>query len=163
VPLPSRARPANQIIPNDVAIIGNVNHHGWRKYKEFWADLMKAIQGEQTSRELNDSLIPWWPSSDNPGEWGYTVSAENRHFIPTASSNVQPFRVHIFGVKEEGAHIPPELGEHIIVFHSGLEYVDYYRELSRLVGRIRCQRHASRTPADGNVPIHPYRIWSFRS
>lgn len=46
VTLPSRARLAKEIVPNDVAIIGNVDNHGWRRYTEFWADLMKAIQGE---------------------------------------------------------------------------------------------------------------------
>jgi hypothetical protein len=125
---------------------------------------MNAIQGEQTSRELDASLMLWWPSPDNPAEWGYTVSAENGHFIPSASlADVQPFKVHLFGIKEEGAHMPPELEEHVIVFHSGLDYVDYYRELSRLVGRIRCLHDTSSTPADRNVSVFPYRIWSFRS
>jgi hypothetical protein len=46
---------------------------------------------------------------------------------------VQPFRVHLFGNKAEGFVIPPELEEHVVVLHSGLDYIDYYKELSELV------------------------------
>lgn len=52
------------------------------------------------------------------------------------TTDVQPFKVHIFGTQKEGTVIPEELLEHVIVFHSGLDYVDYYRELSQLVSRV---------------------------
>lgn len=84
----------------------------------------------------DERLIFFAINSDNPAEWGYTISQENGHFIPsTTASGVHPFRVHLFGVKKEGVHIPPELEEYVLVFHSGLDYVDYYRELSKLVSR----------------------------
>lgn len=83
---------------------------------------------------ITDSL---WFLSGSPAEWGYTISPENGHFIPVASSsNGQPFKVHVFGAREEGVHIPPELEEHVLVFHTGLDYIDYYRELSKLVSSI---------------------------
>jgi hypothetical protein len=46
---------------------------------------------------------------------------------------VQPFKVHLFGNKADGFVIPPELEAHVVVLHSGLDYVDYYKELSELV------------------------------
>lgn len=70
----------------------------------------------------------------NPSAWGYTISPQNGYFLPsTAATDVQPFRVHIFGARLEGTIIPDELLAHVIVFHTGLDYVDYYRELSKLV------------------------------
>lgn len=71
---------------------------------------------------------------ENPSEWGYDISPETGYLVPsTYSSNVQPFRVHLFGGVEKGLRIPPELEEHVLVFRRGLNYVDYYRELSKLV------------------------------
>lgn len=68
--------------------------------------------------------------------WGYTISSDHGHFIPsTEATDVQPFRVHIFGARKEGVVIPEELLGHVLVFHSGLDYVDYYRELSQVVSR----------------------------
>jgi hypothetical protein len=48
---------------------------------------------------------------------------------------VQPFKVHLFGNKADGFVIPPELEAHVVVLHSGLDYMDYYKELSELVSR----------------------------
>jgi hypothetical protein len=75
---------------------------------------------------------------ENPGAWGYKITKEHAPFIPTPnpSSDVQPFRVHLFGNKAEGFVIPPELEEHVVVLHSGLDYIDYYRELSELVSPL---------------------------
>lgn len=72
--------------------------------------------------------------TENPSAWGYDVSQETGYFIPAPSpSDIQPFKVHLFGGLEKGMRVPPELEEHVLVFRSGLDYVDYYRELSKLV------------------------------
>ncbi|GHJ88885.1 hypothetical protein NliqN6_5287, partial [Naganishia liquefaciens] len=110
--LPSRA--TKRITPNDVAVLGDVDDWGRRDYPKLWANLMQAIQ-------------------EDPGAWGYTISPENGHFIPSLeATDVQPFRVHLFGARKEGTVIPEELLEHVLVFYSGLDYIDYYRELSKL-------------------------------
>lgn len=79
--------------------------------------------------------------SENPSEWGYDISPETGYFVPSSDlSNVQPFRVHLFGGLEKGFEVPPELEEHVLVFRKGLDYVDYYRELSKLVSVQRTLR-----------------------
>lgn len=119
-------------MPNDVAILGDVDDWGRRDYPKLWAKLIEAIQGG----DFAISLVPesLTPLSEDPSVWGYTISPESGHFIPsTEPSDIQSFRIHIFGCKKEGIVIPEELLEHVLVFHSGLDYVDYYRELSKVV------------------------------
>lgn len=121
-------------MPNDVAILGDVDDWGRRDYPKLWAKLIEAIQGEDSAISLVLKLLSLL--SEEPFIWGYTISPENGHFMPsTETSDVQPFRIHIFGGKKEGIVIPEELLEHVLVFHSGLDYVDYYRELSNVVSQ----------------------------
>lgn len=73
--------------------------------------------------------------TDDPAEWGYEISPLNGHFIPLpAHSDVKPFRVHLFGGREEGVEIPAELEAHVLVWHGGLDYLDFYAQLAEMVG-----------------------------
>ncbi|KAJ9119146.1 hypothetical protein QFC22_003637 [Naganishia vaughanmartiniae] len=112
--IPVRSQLPDKIIPNDVAILGTVNNWGRRGYRELWADLMTAIK-------------------ESPAEWGYEVSPLNGHFIPShVHSDVKPFRIHLFGGREKDVEIPAELEAHLLVWHDGLDYVDFYGQLAKM-------------------------------
>ncbi|KAJ9103198.1 hypothetical protein QFC21_002621 [Naganishia friedmannii] len=112
--IPLQSHLADKIIPNDVAILGSVNNDGRRGYRELWADLMTAI-------------------GESPTEWGYEISPLNGHFIPLpAHSDVKPFRVHLFGGREKDVEIPAELEAHVLVWHGGLDYGDFYGQLAKM-------------------------------
>jgi hypothetical protein len=122
-----------KIVPNDVAILGDVKGDGRRNYAKFWADLVRAIQGELSRYSYRFAAHVSTTVAENPSEWGYTISPDTGHFAPSLKlPDIQPFKVHLFGRLFEGVHIPPELEEHVLVFHPDLDYVDYYRELSKI-------------------------------
>ncbi|KAJ9097415.1 hypothetical protein QFC19_006785 [Naganishia cerealis] len=71
--------------------------------------------------------------TQNPSEWGYEISPSNGHFIPLPShSEIKPFKVHLFGGREEGVEIPAELEAHVLVWHGGSDYVNFYGQLSKM-------------------------------
>lgn len=123
-------------MPNDVAILGELKENGRRDYGKLWKDLIVAIQGKLERERIKTQTDVCCCAIEDPSAWGYMTSEEHGPFIPsTAGSDVQPFRVHLFGNKAEGFVIPPKLEEHVVVLHRGLDYIDYYGELSSLVSR----------------------------
>lgn len=122
-----------KIVPNDVAILGDVKGDGRRDYAKFWEDLVRAIQGELSGHAWRFAAYVPTAVTGNPSEWGYTIAPDTGSFVPSLRlPDIQPFKVHLFGRLFEGVHIPPELQVHVLVFHPDLDYVDYYRELSKL-------------------------------
>lgn len=90
--------------------------------------------------ELNASVHCAYPSQDskmndfksifisaNPEAWGYLPLASGREtFIPDRGSSQQEFKLHLVG--NGWLSIPSEI-KNLIVFHTNLNYTDYYNAM----------------------------------
>lgn len=64
-----------------------------------------------------------------PESWGYLPRGDNPSFVEDTSLNVPPFKLHLVG--SGYINVPTEI-KNIIVFHTGLNYSDFYSLMSTM-------------------------------
>ncbi|KAF8332974.1 hypothetical protein F5887DRAFT_986203 [Amanita rubescens] len=77
---------------------------GRRDYLTIFDDLVKSLH-------------------EDPKAWGYLPLANHSSFLPDPDLSDQPFRLHLAG--SGSLNVPPEL-KNVIVFHTNLNYFQYY-------------------------------------
>lgn len=128
LPIPlAEKRPRHEVLTT--AVIQGEFNKDRRQYDQVYKELLLELK-----RKLSSLLEPTRSyhiilfSTEDAAVWGYRpLSSSVTEYVPDPTSLIPPFQLHLVG---RGTADVPDALKHLVVVHSELNYLDFYKEMS---------------------------------